>query len=94
MCSSYGFTYEFCNPGKGNEKGYVEAMVRYVWNNFLLPENTIVDLDYFNGALRELAEKGRGRKHYEKHVLQSELFEEDRKDWLQLPEKRFDCVRH
>ncbi|WP_110939244.1 IS21 family transposase, partial [Salipaludibacillus neizhouensis] len=26
----YGFRYEFCNPGKGNEKGHVEAMVKYV----------------------------------------------------------------
>ncbi len=90
----YGFTYEFCNPGKGNEKGHVEAMVKYVRNNFLLPENTIVDLDHFNGTVWELAEKDRNRKHYEKRVLQSELFEEDRREWLQLPEKRFDCVRH
>ncbi|WP_144463680.1 IS21 family transposase [Siminovitchia fortis] len=90
----YGFTYEFCNPGKGNEKGHVEAMVKYVRNNFLLPENTLVDLDHFNGTLWELAEKDRNRKHYEKQVLQSELFEEDRREWLQLPEKRFDCVRH
>ena len=42
----YGFQYEFCNPGKGNEKGHVEAMVKYVRNNFLLPENTIVNLEY------------------------------------------------
>src|SRR5690606_12027009 len=90
----YGFTYEFCNPGKGNEKGHVEAMVKYVRNNFLLPENTLVDLDHFNGTLWELAEKDRNRKHYEKQVLQSEVFEEDRREWLQLPEKRFDCVRH
>ncbi|GGE53511.1 hypothetical protein GCM10011391_35450 [Pullulanibacillus camelliae] len=40
----YGFKYEFCNPGKGNEKGHVEAMVKYVRNNFLLPENTILIL--------------------------------------------------
>ena len=90
----YGFTYEFCNPGKGNEKGHVESMVKYVRNNFLLPENTIVDLDQFNSTLWELAEGDRDRKHYEKQVFQSELYEEDREEWLQLPEKKFDCVRH
>src|SRR5690606_4397288 len=31
----YGFECEFCNPASGNEKGHVEAMVKYVRNNFL-----------------------------------------------------------
>src|SRR5699024_2136151 len=57
----YGFSYEFCNPGKGNEKGHVEAMVKYVRNNFLLPENTILDLDQFNKTLWESAERDRER---------------------------------
>ncbi len=26
----FGFSYEFCNPGKGNEKEHVDAMVKYV----------------------------------------------------------------
>ncbi len=47
----YGFDYEFCNPGKGNEKGHVEAMVKYVRNNFLLPECKIADLNHFNETL-------------------------------------------
>src|SRR5690625_3355481 len=47
----FGFAYEFCNPGKGNEKGHVEAMVKYVRNNFLLPENRIINLEYFNETL-------------------------------------------
>src|SRR5699024_29878 len=29
----YCFQYEFFYPGKGNEKGHVEAMVKYVRNN-------------------------------------------------------------
>ncbi|MFD1708515.1 IS21 family transposase [Siminovitchia sediminis] len=90
----YGFTYEFCNPGKGNEKGHVEAMVKYIRNNFLLPENTIVDLDHFNETLWAIAEKDRNRPHYEKQVLQSDLFQEDRKEWLLLPEKRFESIRY
>ncbi|WP_342048936.1 IS21 family transposase, partial [Bacillus sp. OTU530] len=39
----YGFQYEFCNPGSGNEKGHVESMVKYVRNNFLLPELSLVN---------------------------------------------------
>ncbi|SDI44800.1 Transposase [Alteribacillus persepolensis] len=90
----YGFHYEFCNPGKGNEKGHVEAMVKYVRNNYLLPECVITDLDQFNKTLWELAEEDRQRPHYQKKVLQSELFTEDKNEWLVLPEKDFECVRY
>ncbi|MCG1030334.1 IS21 family transposase [Virgibacillus halodenitrificans] len=88
----YGFQYEFCNPGKGNEKGHVEAMVKYVRNNFLLPENTVMNLDEFNETLWKLAEQDRERPHYEKKVIQSELFKDDQENWLVLPEKNFDCA--
>lgn len=90
----YGFKYEFCNPGKGNEKGHVESMVNYVRNNFLLPENRIINLDHFNETLWGMAEEDRDRHHYAKKVLQSELFKEDEGEWLVLPEKAFDCAFH
>lgn len=90
----YGFKYEFCNPGKGNEKGHVEAMVKYVRNNFLLPECTVVNLDSFNETLWGLAEQDRERLHYKKQGLQSALFREDEKAWLLLPEKPFDCAHY
>lgn len=90
----HGFAYEFCNPGKGNEKGHVESMVKYVRNNFLLPENTILDLDQFNQTLWKLAEDDRDRSHYEKDILQSILYEEDKEHWLVLPEKEFECARY
>ncbi|GAE37695.1 IS21 family transposase [Halalkalibacter akibai] len=90
----YGFKYEFCNPGKGNEKGHVEAMVKYVRNNFLLPECMITELDQFNETLWELAEEDRNRPHYEKRIFQSELYLQDKEEWLLLPEKSFECVRY
>ncbi len=90
----YGFKYEFCNPGKGNEKGHVEAMVKYVRNNFLLPECTIINLDHFNESLWNMAKEDRNRPHYQKQVLLSELFKEDQKEWLVLPEKEFECARY
>ncbi|WP_085505781.1 IS21 family transposase [Thalassobacillus devorans] len=90
----YGFNYEFCNPGKGNEKGHVEAMVKYVRNNFLLPECTILDLDHFNKTLWALAEEDRDRMHYDKGFLQTHLHSEDKDEWLMTPVKSFDCVRH
>lgn len=90
----YGFQYEFCNPAKGNEKGHVEAMVKYVRNNFLLPEHNLLDLDHFNETLWGMAEKDRERIHYNKEIIQSELYEEDKDHWLMLPEKEFECARY
>ncbi|KRG11338.1 IS21 family transposase [Lederbergia sp. NSJ-179] len=90
----YGFEYEFCNPGSGNEKGHVEAMVKYVRNNFFLPERRVFQLDEFNTKLWGEAEKDRHRQHYEKKEEISKLFEEDKHAFLHLPAKEYSCVRY
>jgi transposase len=90
----YGFECEFCNPASGNEKGHVEAMVKYIRNNFLLPGLHVIDLEELNKELWEKAEKDRCRKHYQKDRTISELFEEDRKAFLVLPEKEYEVVRY
>ncbi|PKG21517.1 IS21 family transposase [Niallia nealsonii] len=90
----YGFECEFCNPNSGNEKGHVEAMVKYVRNNFLLPSLHVLDLDELNKMLWKKAEKDRERKHYEKESLISKLFEDDRKACLVLPTKEYQCIRY
>jgi transposase len=90
----YGFECEFCNPNSGNEKGHVEAMVKYVRNNYLLPGLHVLDLDELNKTLWEKAEKDRERKHYEKEIFISQLFEDDRKACLVLPSKEYQCVRY
>ena len=90
----YGFEYEFCNPGSGNEKGHVEAMVKYIRNNFFLPERRIVDLEEFNVTLWREVEKDRLRPHYEKKEEIRQLFEEDKLALLHLPAKEYNCVRY
>ncbi|MCO0597269.1 IS21 family transposase [Peribacillus butanolivorans] len=90
----YGFEYEFCNPNSGNEKGHVEAMVKYVRNNYLLPSLHVLDLDQLNKQLWDKAEHDRDRKHYQKEIFISQLFEEDNKACLVLPSKEYSCVRY
>ena len=85
----YGFECEFCNPESGNEKGHVEAMVKYIRNNYLLPALHVLDLEELNNTFWKKAEDDRQRKHYEKRELISELFEEDMKANLVLPGKEF-----
>ncbi|WP_110927705.1 IS21 family transposase [Bacillus massiliglaciei] len=90
----YGFEPEFCNPNSGNEKGHVEAMVKYVRNNFLLPGLHVIELDELNKELWGKAERDRERKHYQKEWMISQLFEDDRKAFLLLPPKEYECVRY
>lgn len=90
----YGFKCEFCNPNSGNEKGHVEAMVKYVRNNFLLPGLHVIELDELNKELWGKAEKDRERKHYQKDLVISELFEEDKAAFLLLPAKEYECIRY
>lgn len=90
----YNFEVEFCNPGKGNEKGHVEAMVKYIRNNFFIPEPVVNDLERFNESLWTMAEQDRGRPHYVKETPIADLFEEDKAQLLMLPNKAFEVSRY
>ncbi|KAA5655495.1 transposase, partial [Pseudomonas aeruginosa] len=90
----YGFECEFCNVGRGNEKGNVESKINYIRNNFFLPEQRIDDLEQFNQQLLEKCEKDWERPHYRKERSIANLFEEEKNFFLQLPEKEFECVHY
>ena len=49
--SFYCFEAEFCGPGKGNEKGLVENLVKYTRNNYFLPYIDFQGFDKLNEAL-------------------------------------------
>ena len=89
----YGFQYEFCNPGSGNEKGHVESMVKYIRNNYLLPEIYYEDLSILNEQTLNWSLEDRNRRHYEKDTMIAELYLEDKERFLQLPGKAYECVR-
>ncbi len=52
----YGFKAQFCNPGKGHEKGHVENKVGYSRRNFFVPEPAFDDIEVFNHGLFAAAE--------------------------------------
>lgn len=60
--SFYCFEAIFCGPGKGNEKGLIENLVKYTRNNYFLPYPDFADFESFNGWLlrkcRQRLEKG------------------------------------
>lgn len=94
FAAHYGFSYEFCNPNSGNEKGHVEAMVKYIRNNYLLPAvpyNRLADL---NEQAFAWSVGDRKRAHYEKELPISELHLADKGQLLQLPGKAYKCIRY
>jgi transposase len=84
------FKADFCNPGKGNEKGNVENKVGYTRRNMLVPVPTITDFNAFNEELLRRCDEDHGRDHYERSVLIRELWEEEKKHLLTLPEYEYD----
>ncbi len=70
--SFYCFEAEFCGPGKGNEKGLVENLVKYTRNNYFLPYPDFSDFASFNANLIS-----RCQQRLEKGVL-------DGKPWTKL----------
>jgi transposase len=89
----YKFKANFCNPGKGNEKGHIEGKVGYVRRNWMSPIPIITTLDGFNNELKEALKNDRNRKHYEKDKLIKVLWEEDKNALLVLPREPLEIVR-
>lgn len=59
----YAFDAEFCGPGKGNEKGLVENLVKYTRNNYFLP---YIEFKGFDGLNKWLLNKCWNRLHKQK----------------------------
>jgi len=91
----YGFEHNFCNPGKGNEKGHVENKVGYDRRNFFVPMPQIRDFKELNSQLMIFCEKDMDRLHYKWERKISELFSEEQKTKLKkLAKKPFDVCRY
>lgn len=90
----YRFNADFCNPVSGNEKGNVENKVGYIRRNVFVPIPTITSFEEFNEKLWEWCEKDAQRVHYKKELTIRELWEEERKELLVLPEYEFPIFRY
>jgi len=88
----YRFQAEFCNPGKGNEKGSVENKVGYVRRNSFTPMPVIKELEEFNREVIEKMREDRNRVHYRKGALISELWQDDTARLLTLPHGPLEIV--
>lgn len=85
----YGFEQDFCNPGRGNEKGNVEANNKYIKKKIVarisLNNLSFANLEAFKIFVWELC-----RDHNQKQLI-SEKFELE--ELTPLPETDFKCFR-
>jgi transposase len=86
----FGFATVFCNVQSGNEKGHVENKVGYHRRNLFVPPPRVDDLLAFNRQLLLEGDLDMRRPHYKKQALITELFAEDLKAMLPLPETDYD----
>jgi len=88
------FKSDFCNPGKGNEKGNVENKVGYTRRNMLVPVPVIADFDAFNEELLQRCDADFEREHYERSALIRELWDEEKQHLLTLPDHEYEVFRY
>ena len=92
----YRFKAVFMNPESGWEKGNVENKVGYLRRNELVPVPKFKNLIEKNSELLEACDTDMKREHYEddgKRFI-SEIFAEDKKALLPLPNVRFNTSRY
>ena len=88
------FEADFCTPRKGNEKGSVENKVGYSRRNLLVPVPTITDFEAFNEELLNSCDEDHDRDHYKHGILIRELWEEENKHLLSLPEYEYEVFSY
>lgn len=89
----FGFEVQVCNPRSGHEKGNVENKVGYIRYNFFNKAPTMNSFEDLAEQLQEKLAVDRNRLHYEKEVLIKELWEEETKYLLALPQTDYPVFR-
>ena len=94
FATHYGFSFSFCNPRSGHEKGAVEAKVRYVRSNMFVPVPSIRDVREYNRELLPACMEIASKEHYAKGEPERQLFIEDVAALAELPPKPMEVVRY
>lgn len=87
----HGFDSQFCNPAKGNEKGGVEGLARYLKWHIFTPVPSFQDVDSLNSWILERCEKLNNRARGKEKISFGDRFEEEKSKLLPLTKHTFDC---
>jgi len=91
--SHYLFEEHFCRVRRANEKGVVEAMVKYARLNYLVPVPQVSSLEELNAQLLQRCRQDLKRRLRAQGVSKEELLREDRLAFLPLPAAPLDACR-
>ena len=83
--SHYLFEERFGRPGKGNDKGKVENLVKVARRSFFVPRPRFPSWEALNVGLEEQCRKKRERRQRGHRETIGERFERDRQALLPLP---------
>ncbi len=86
----YNFKDVFCSPRKGNEKGCVEAGIRYMRRNLLVPVPSFDNLTDYNKLLLDRATELHNRAHYITEQNICDMHFEDLNELNPLPQIPFE----
>ena len=94
FAAHYGFSYTFCNPNSGHEKGSVENKVGFIRRSLLVPVPQVVNAKSYNKSLLDRCMELSSKEHWRKGEPEAQLFVEDRFALDGLPSKPFEVVRY
>jgi transposase len=91
--SHYCFAEHFCGVRRANEKGVVEATVKFARLKFFVPVPRVRDLEELNARLVEHCREDLGRTLRGQKASKQVLLAEDEAEFLPLPATPFDACR-
>jgi transposase len=91
--SHYLFAHHFCRPGRGNEKGVVEGLVKFTRLNFFVPVPQVRDFAELNARLRQQCAQDRQRRLRGQAGTKAQLLVEDQAAFLPLAAAPFEACR-
>jgi transposase len=87
--SHYLFESRFCNPGRGNEKGHVENLVKVAQRSVMTPVPHTASFEDLNGQILDACRKDLEKVQPRLGRTRRELLEEERGAMLPLPARPF-----
>jgi transposase len=86
FCGALALEMQFAAPARGNEKGGVESVNRYLQNNFFMPTPEFVSIEECNTELARACELDAQRVHREYREPIAARFDRERRVLRTLPE--------
>ena len=93
LASHFLFGYRFCRVRRPNEKGHVEAMVKFARNNFLVPVPEAASWEALNAELLSRCQADLGRQLRGKEASKGQLLASERSALRALPTNAFEARR-